>query len=166
MKIAVLSDTHMPKRGKKLPDLLVKELSNVDLIIHAGDWTDLEVLTQLEKYGTVVGVSGNVDTPEVRKYFGDKKMLELNGFKIGIVHGHIGKKKTTPERALEAFKDENLDVIIFGHSHVPYQEYSEGTLLFNPGSPTDKRFQKNYSFGILELTDTIQATIHYYHDKT
>ncbi|MBE4908435.1 metallophosphoesterase family protein [Bacillus luteolus] len=166
MKIIVLSDTHMPKRGKKLPDLLVKQLANADLIIHAGDWTDLEVLTQLEKYGTVVGVSGNVDTPEVSQLFGDKKVLQLNGFKIGIVHGHIGKKKTTQERALEAFNDPSLDVIIFGHSHIPYQEYHEGTLLFNPGSPTDKRFQKEYSFGILELNDKIHADICYYHDKT
>lgn len=162
MKIVVLSDTHMPKRGKSLPEPLVNELSNVDLIIHAGDWTTLDVLYQLENYAPVIGVSGNIDPPEVNQFFGKKKVLEVITFKIGIVHGHVGKKKTTPERALEAFKGEELDVIIFGHSHIPYQEYHEGTLLFNPGSPTDKRLQKSYSFGILQIHDTIKAKIVYY----
>jgi uncharacterized protein len=166
MRIVVISDTHMPKRGKNVPKPLAKELTGADLIIHAGDWNELLVLSQLETFAPVVGVSGNVDLPEVKEVFADKKVLEINGFKLGIVHGHIGKKKTTHERALEAFKDENLDIIIFGHSHIPYQEYHGDTLLFNPGSPTDKRFQKNYSFGILDIEENIHAELISYSDKT
>ncbi|WP_462409806.1 metallophosphoesterase family protein [Neobacillus sp. Marseille-QA0830] len=158
MKIIVLSDTHMPKRAKELPDRLTKELKEADLIIHAGDWQTLEVYHQLASFGKVAGVYGNVDGEDIQTKFPDKLMIEEKGFKIGVVHGH-GTGKTTEKRALEAFKGEQLDCIIFGHSHIPVHKYDQGILLLNPGSPTDKRRQKQYSFGILHVNDTLQAEL-------
>jgi uncharacterized protein len=138
LKIAVIADTHMPKRAKKLPQSLVNGIHDTDIIIHAGDWTTMEVYQELSLIAPVLGVSGNVDTPEVKDKVGEKLIIDKQGYKIGVVHGHLGKKKTTPERALEAFKGEALDLILFGHSHIPYKQYHGDILLFNPGSPTDK----------------------------
>lgn len=165
MKIAVIADTHMPKRAKKLPQSLVNGIHDADIIIHAGDWTTMEVYRELSLIAPVLGVSGNVDTPEVKDKVGEKLIIDKQGYKIGVVHGHFGKKKTTPERALEAFKGEALDLILFGHSHIPYKQYYGDILLFNPGSPTDKRKQPQYSYGILELGETLEISHHFYSTK-
>lgn len=165
MRVGIISDTHMPKRAKKLPKKLIEGLQAVDLIIHAGDWTSLDVYHELLQIAPVLGVFGNVDPYEVQEVFEEKVILEVSGFKIGVIHGHAGKKKNTPARALEAFQDNKMDVIIFGHSHIPYKEVIENTLLFNPGSPTDKRFQPQYSFGLMEIHEAIQIEHQFYKDK-
>ena len=153
MKIAVLSDTHMPKRAKLLPDTVINEIKDTDMIIHAGDWTSLEVYEELKRIAPVIGVYGNVDPPEVQEFFEVRKIVEVGKIKIGIIHGHLGKKKTTPERALEAFQHEKMDIITFGHSHIPYLQTHGETILFNPGSPTDKRFQPKFSYGIITINE-------------
>ena len=138
MKIVVLSDTHMPKKAKQLPERLLQELPGADVIIHAGDWQTLDVYEQLNTFAPVHGVYGNVDGEEIKAQFPYKQILEFEGRRIGLIHGH-GEKKTTEKRVVEAFKDEALDVIIFGHSHLPLVRYVNKTMLFNPGSVTDKR---------------------------
>jgi uncharacterized protein len=90
-----------------------------------------------------------------------KKMVEVNGFKIGITHGHC-KGKTTEKRAIEVFKGEKVDCIIFGHSHIPVNRFEGEILIFNPGSPTDKRRQKQYSFGVFSISDKINAELIYF----
>jgi len=157
MKIAVLSDTHMPKKGKHLPEIVIKGIQDADLIIHAGDWTSLDVYEQLKETAPVIGVFGNVDPPEERDFFDEKKIIEAGKFRIGVTHGHIGSKKKTPERAWEAFQQEQLDLIVFGHSHIPYSQMHDDTLLFNPGSPTDRRFQPKFSYGIIEIGEALEA---------
>ncbi|REJ09810.1 metallophosphoesterase family protein [Halobacillus trueperi] len=159
MEIIVLSDTHMPKKAKQLPERFLKELKNVDAIIHAGDWQTLELYETLKDYAPVYGVYGNVDGEEVQNKFPAKQLLEWEGYRIGIVHGH-GEKKTTEKRALESFEDGAVDVLIYGHSHIPVLRYFKRTLLFNPGSLTDKRRLPMYSFGKLSLT---KAGIHTEH---
>ncbi|WLR48523.1 metallophosphoesterase family protein [Halobacillus litoralis] len=157
MKIMVLSDTHMPKKAKQLPERFLEELVDVDAIIHAGDWQTLELYETLKDYAPVYGVYGNVDAEEIQSEFPAKQMLEWEGYRIGLVHGH-GEKKTTEKRALEAFKDDGVDVLIYGHSHIPVLRYFKKTLLFNPGSLTDKRRLPMYSFGKISLTkDGIHA---------
>lgn len=163
MKIIVLSDTHIPKKARQLPSRLVKELETADRIIHAGDWQTLAVYEELKQYAPVDGVYGNVDGEEIKQVMPDKKIMTISGFKIGIVHGH-GEKKTTEKRALEAF-EEFLDCIIFGHSHIPYVKYAKKTLLFNPGSATDKRKSPFYSFGILTIDDELRTQHIFYSDK-
>lgn len=149
-KYIILSDTHIPARAKHLPKILLDACQEAEGIIHAGDWQTLDVFFELSAYAETVGVAGNVDPWEIVDRFGKKKILAVENLKIGIVHGD-GTAKTTEERAWEAFANEDVDVIIFGHSHIPVIKRRENVTLFNPGSPTDKRRQQQYSFGILEI---------------
>lgn len=165
MRIGIISDTHMPTRAKQLPQAVRKGLSGVDMILHAGDWTKLDVVDALEQIAPVDGVAGNNDGEDIVQKFGRKKILTLAGYRIGIVHGD-GFKKTTEVRAWEAFSGDKVDIILFGHSHVPFLREHQGVLVFNPGSPTDKRRQPQYSYGILSLGDKAQAQHFYYDDKT
>lgn len=164
-KIAIISDTHMPKRAKAFPTPLLSAFERCSRIIHAGDWTDMAVYFELKKWAPVDGVYGNVDPPETKNHFSATNLIEAEGYRIGIVHGHLGKKKSTPERALEAFQGEEPDIIIFGHSHTPYMKKHGNILLFNPGSPTDRRFQPNFSYGILEIGEEIKIQHHFYKEK-
>lgn len=158
MKAGVLSDTHIPKRAKGLPEKVIQAFRNVDHIIHAGDITSPEVLSELERLAPVIAVSGNVDPEPLQKALGSKKIITLNGYTIGITHGH-GSGGKTLDRAMKCFEKDDVDCIIFGHSHNPFCEYINGILMFNPGSPTDKRRNELYSFGILELEEEIKAKL-------
>lgn len=162
-KIIILSDTHIPARAKRLPKILLEACEEADLILHAGDWQSLDVYFELAAYAETIGVAGNVDPWEIVDRFGKKKILTVDNLKIGITHGD-GIRKTTEQRAFDAFAEDNVDLVIFGHSHVPLQKEIGGTTLFNPGSPTDKRRQQQYSFGILEVGETWNLQ-HVFFDK-
>ncbi|MEJ8305272.1 metallophosphoesterase [Saccharibacillus sacchari] len=156
-KIVIVSDTHMPRMSKALPPALIDGLQNADLILHAGDWTKPEVYDLLVAYAPVEGVAGNNDGPDIVERWGYRRIVEIAGRRIGLTHGHLGKGHT-PDNAAAAFDNENVDLIIFGHSHIPFFSEHEragnrpATPLFNPGSPTDKRRQPQFSFGILTLS--------------
>ncbi len=164
MKVIVISDTHMPRMAKGLPPTLKEELKTADLILHAGDWQTREVYEELTSYAPVEGVCGNVDGQDLIDQFGYQKILTLEGYRIGLVHGH-GKKGTTEGRAIEAFSGMELDLIIFGHSHIPVKKDMNGTILFNPGSPTDKRRQSEYSFGIVRIGNGLSVEHVFYSNK-
>ncbi|WP_273484694.1 metallophosphoesterase family protein [Desulforamulus ruminis] len=159
MLIGVVADTHMPRKGKELPKMLLQGLEKVDMIIHAGDLTELWVLDQLSEIATVSAVAGNIDPPAVVEALGYKKVLEVEGRKIGVFHGH-GNTGKTVERAFNAFSD--ADCIVFGHSHIPYCQRHQNILMFNPGSPTDKRRQPMYSYGLLMVGETVQGELIYF----
>lgn len=162
-KIIILSDTHISGRARQLPQILLDACEDAEGIIHAGDWQTLDVFFELSAYAETVGVAGNVDPWEIVDRFGRKRILTVDNLKIGIVHGD-GFGKTTEERAWDAFANEGVDLIIFGHSHIPVIKQREGITLFNPGSPTDKRRQEQYSFGILEIGEQWQLK-HIFFDK-
>jgi uncharacterized protein len=164
MKLGIVSDTHMYGRAKALPDALVTGLRGVDAILHAGDWMDESVIELFAAIAPVDGVAGNNDGEKLAARLGRKKLLTFAGYRIGIVHGDGGR--STPDQAFASFRSEAADVIVFGHSHIPYLENREGILLFNPGSPTDKRRQPRYSYGVLTLGNTIEAEHYYYDDKS
>lgn len=159
MKAIIISDTHMPKRGKQLPSRLLQHLVDTDLIIHAGDWQTMELYEELMKYAPVEGVIGNVDSDELSRLLPAKKTIQVGDFYIGIVHGDLGKGRTTEERAYHSFASENVQMIIFGHSHIPVNKDVDGVKLFNPGSPTDKRRMKRYSFGVLTITNRLNVRL-------
>ncbi len=161
MKIGVLSDTHIPGKAKALPKAVLDAFAGADHIIHAGDILSTDVLNELGKLAPVTAVAGNIDPPELRYLLGEKKIILLGGFRFGIVHGH-GSKGTTLGRAIKSFGHDDVDCIIFGHSHYPYCGYHEGILLFNPGSPTDKRRNMYYSAGLLEAGKRIKPRIFYF----
>ncbi|MFC7063042.1 metallophosphoesterase family protein [Halobacillus seohaensis] len=156
MEIVVVSDTHMPKKNKPMPDRLKQEMKKADLVIHAGDWQTPEVYEEFQQYGKLIGVYGNVDTDEIKQLVPRRQIISIQGFSIGIVHGH-GEKKTTEKRVVEEFDQEKVDLIIFGHSHLPLLKFSKKTMLFNPGSATDKRRLPYYSFGKLTMGSEILA---------
>lgn len=159
MKIAVIADTHIPGSAAKMPSKLYTHLKNCDLIIHAGDLVEMAVLEELRKIAETKAVYGNMDGFKVRKALPEKIVLKTCGKSIGITHGK-GAPAGIVERAKKAFKDEKLDIIIFGHSHAPFNKVIDGTLFFNPGSPTDKVFAPYRSFGIIEIEgNTIKAEI-------
>jgi|ERR1700694_506229 len=152
LKIALVSDTHMPHKAKQLPQQLLAAMRSekVACTLHMGDLTTPEVIEIFESVAPFEAVAGNNDTSEVHRRFGRKKIVEFGSFRIGMVHGD-GTKKTTVERSWRAFADDKVDVILFGHSHIPYCQQRDGIWLINPGSPTDKRRSPFFSYGILEL---------------
>ncbi|MBE3590100.1 MAG: metallophosphoesterase [Firmicutes bacterium] len=154
MKALVLSDTHLPARGPDLPAVVYRALAALrpgDVILHAGDLTSADVLTALEAFAPVHAVRGNVDDPEVWALLPEKRVAALGPFRVGLVHGHAGPGRDTPDRAFRAFagRDRLPDAVVFGHSHQPHREERAGCLLFNPGSPTDRRRAPRCSFGWL-----------------
>ncbi|MFH1868305.1 MAG: metallophosphoesterase family protein [Candidatus Omnitrophota bacterium] len=158
MRVAVLSDTHIPLACKSLPEALLKEIEGVDLIIHAGDLVELSVLNDLVKIAPVEAVSGNMDSLKSGRSLPRKKILELGGFKIGITHGS-GAPQNLICCLQQEFANQELDCIIYGHSHLPKIENIDGTIYFNPGSPTDKVIAPYNSYGILEITDKLTPKI-------
>ncbi len=164
MKVCVISDTHMPRRVGYFPAPLIEGLQEADLIIHAGDWQTMEVYEELKIYAPVEGVAGNVDGDDIIQHFGKKKIVSLGGFRIGIVHGD-GQYKTTLQRAADAFQEEQVDAVIFGHSHIPLFKQIGGKILFNPGSPTDKRRQPRYSYGMMTIGDRLVFEHRFYDEK-
>ena len=158
MKIGVLSDTHLPYAVKNLPQKVKDVFADVDIIIHAGDFQDIGVIKTLSALGTFYGVCGNMDPPEIRKLLPEKKILRLAGFSIGVIHGW-GSPQGLETRIASAFAEETLDAIIFGHSHCAVNKTKDGVIFFNPGSPTDTRFAKANSVGILTLKENITGEI-------
>lgn len=165
--IGVVSDTHMPRHALALPAALRAGLAGVDFIVHCGDMVDATAIPLFQEIAPLHAVAGNNDPPELHQRFGDRAVLEAGAARIGVVHGHAGTGRSTPLRALRAFADERVDAILFGHSHIPYCERHDGVLLFNPGSPTDKRRQPQYSYGILRIRGAkIEPQLLYYADKS
>lgn len=148
MKIALLSDTHI-RKGGTLPRNVWDEIAQSDMIIHAGDLVSESLLDDLAVLVSVVVVKGNCDWTV--NSLPDKIITQFGGLRVGITHGHLGKGSTTPERAYNLFRDDGVDIVVFGHSHAPYNKYHNGVLLFNPGSPTNKRNQPMFSMGVLNV---------------
>ena len=157
MKLVVLADTHIPDRYADIPASLVKELKKADWIVHAGDFTSLEYYHKIKTIKPMKAVLGNLDAPELGKILKTKEIFAFQKFKIGLIHG-FGMAEKILENVKKSF-DDTYDLVIFGHSHNPYNEKIGKTLFFNPGSPTDKIFAVYNSYGIIEINDTIETKI-------
>lgn len=150
MKIGIISDTHMTKHFSKLKELLNENFKDVDLIIHAGDYTSTDAILILKEYADFIGVYGNNDKSKLRSLLTDKHILNLEGYNIGVCHGD-GPKKNTLDNVIDTFENERLDIIIYGHSHKPCIFTKGKTMFLNPGSCTSKRKEPWFSYIILEL---------------
>jgi putative phosphoesterase len=148
MRIAVLADTHL-RHGKSLPRFVWDHLTQIDMIIHAGDIINMGLLEELAMIAPVRAVRGNCDGWDVS--LPDRDVIECESFRIGLIHGNVGKGKSTLECAYAGFQDSPVDLIVFGHSHTPFMDMLNGILMFNPGSPTNKRREPHYSFGLLDI---------------
>jgi uncharacterized protein len=146
VQIAVISDTHLPRGSRRLPEECVDRLRAADLILHAGDLMRLPVLRQLDSYGPVVAVHGNVDDSEVCAALPEMTSVDAGAVTIGLVHD-AGPSKGRLERLRRRFPD--ADAVVFGHSHIPLHEWApDGFQIFNPGSPTERRRAPRHTMGI------------------
>lgn len=151
-RIGILSDTHLSGPDARLDRIIARHLSGVDLFVHAGDMVSIHVLDNLYATGKeVVAVAGNMDGREVDEAFPKRRVLEIEGVRIGIVHGW-GGPHGMHARIRDSF--EQVDAIIYGHTHQGFCGNEHGILFFNPGSPLDSRFTSSNSVGIMEIDGT------------
>ena len=147
MKIGVLSDTHVLSAAE-VPVEAIESIRNVDMILHAGDILELGFLDELRAIAPVHAVAGNMDPAATRQQLPAKTIVQAGDKRIGIIHGS-GAPFGLRRRVRVQFDD--VDAIVFGHSHRPSSEVLDGVLMFNPGSPTDLRFAPYRSFGIISI---------------
>ena len=148
MKIGVVSDTHATS-FTQLPDQILRTLAEVDLIIHTGDFVARDVLDGLKRLGELKAVQGNMDSEELKRILPEKEILVIEGKRIGIIHGW-GSPHGIDDRVGGMFED--VDIIVYGHSHYSQNEVKRGILFFNPGRA------KN-SFGILTIDREVRGEI-------
>ena len=150
-RLLLISDTHIPDRARALPDAVRTAADSADLIVHAGDWTRASVLEDLAQHGEVLGVYGNNDGPDLRELLPEIARREIDGVRFAVIHetGDAGRRHAWADAS---FPD--TDVLIFGHSHIPWDTVSPGGLrLLNPGSPTDRRHQPHRTVMTLTVDD-------------
>jgi putative phosphoesterase len=150
MRIAVLADTHVNKL-EYLPKKIIDALSTVDLIIHAGDFTDVQLLKELTQLKEVKAVHGNMDSEELKAVLPVKEIVETQNKRIGITHGS-GAPWGIEERVRKKFESDRIDIIVYGHSHRPQNKVINDILFFNPGKAAD-------SFGILTIDGEAEGEI-------
>jgi uncharacterized protein len=146
-RLAIISDTHLPKGMRSLPDACIERLKQANAILHAGDLFERSVLRQLEGYGPPVhAVRGNVDSPELQMLLPATRVIEG---RIAMIHD-AGPAPGRIHRLRRTFPD--VEAVIFGHSHMPLHEERDGFQIFNPGSPTARRRAPAHTMGIATLT--------------
>jgi putative phosphoesterase len=150
MVLAVISDTHLPRGQRRLPDDCVARLEQADLILHAGDVVSASTLAEIELIGPpVVAIQGNQDDDELRRLLPAERTVEAEDAKIGMVHDS-GPKDGRLRRMRLLFPD--ADAVVFGHSHIPLHEQNGGFQIFNPGSPTDRRRAPAHTMGLAHVS--------------
>ncbi|MDR7304001.1 metallophosphoesterase family protein [Haloactinomyces albus] len=151
MRLLLLADTHLPKRAKALPDEVWRAAGSADVVVHAGDWVDVELLDQLQAHSArLIGVVGNNDGPPLRERLPEIARAELEGLRLSVIH-ETGTANGRENRCRRWFPD--TDVLVFGHSHILWDTVTPGGLrLLNPGSPTDRRRQPYCTYMTAEIS--------------
>jgi putative phosphoesterase len=144
-RLVLMADTHLPKRAKELPAELWAAVESADVVLHAGDWVEPALLDELERRAhRLVGCYGNNDGAELRRRLPEVARVELDGVRLAVVH-ETGDRKGREERCAARYPD--VDVLVFGHSHIPWDTTAaSGLRLLNPGSPTDRRRQPHCTY--------------------
>ncbi len=173
MKIGVISDTHVSGASlhpKKLASRVINKVNesasvlcetvrpyfgDVDLILHAGDFVCIDVMTALEEFAPVEAVAGNMDPYEISSRLETKRVVSAGGMKIGMMHGW-GPPAGLEKKIRKHFDD--VDLIVFGHTHYPFDKEVAGVHMFNPGSPTDRRWAPSHSIGIIEVDKELKTS--------
>ena len=163
--LVITADTHLPKRARDLPPSLWAAIEDADVVVHAGDWVEPQLLDELEsragsghgRGARVVGVWGNNDGPELRRRLPEVARFELEGTRFAVVH-ETGAAAGRERRTDAAFPD--TDVLVFGHSHIPWDTTTpSGMRLLNPGSPTDRRRQPEATFMTARVQDGVTVDV-------
>jgi uncharacterized protein len=147
--VAVISDTHLPRGARRLPEACLQHVRRADLILHLGDFSTLAVLEELEALGPPLqAVSGNADEPALRARLPTELVVEADGARIGLVH-IPGPAVGRADRLVRRFP--GCDAVLFGHTHLPQVERHENVWVLNPGSPTERRRGPFHSMLLLEV---------------
>ncbi len=149
--IGLISDTHIPERARSLAPLIHDMFKEVDVILHAGDITDEDVIIELQTIAPVEAVCGNMDCCSTLN-LPEFKVLEFEDVRIGLCHG-AGNRHNIIDRMIHLFKPKKVDVIVFGHTHKSIITEKNGVYLINPGSASDRVFSESNSIGILKVND-------------
>ncbi|HUU41336.1 MAG TPA: metallophosphoesterase family protein [Desulfatiglandales bacterium] len=155
MKIGVISDTHLKDVNSRLMDIYRDYFSGVDMIIHAGDLVSAKIADFLSQKPLHV-VQGNMDSSDIKERFPNKKIIEVNGFRLGLIHGW-GSPFGIEKRMSSEFND--VHAIIYGHSHMPANHIDNGILFFNPGTAMGFKVSWSNSIGILDIEESVKGTI-------
>jgi putative phosphoesterase len=150
LTIGVLADTHIYPRGRRrlppeVPALF--ERAGVGLILHAGDINDQVLLDDLAGIAPILAVVGNNDSAELADRLPERIEFQVGQFRFLLIHGHQGRTARAVARTFAG----RVDCVIYGHSHIPKIEVQNGTTLFNPGSPTDRRWQPHFGVGLIQV---------------
>jgi putative phosphoesterase len=160
-RLLLLADTHLPKRARDLPAEVWQAVDDADVVVHAGDWVDLATLDRLEERSRrLLACWGNNDGAGLRARLPEVARAVIEGVRVGVVH-ETGPSTGRERRMDEAYPD--LDLLVFGHSHIPWDTTTtRGLRLLNPGSPTDRRRQPRCTYLTVTLRDgrIEDATLH------
>ncbi len=158
MRLLILADTHVPTRARELPDQVWQAVDDADLVVHAGDWVDVGLLDELaDRAASLLGCWGNNDGPPLRARLPEVGYADIDGLRLGVVH-ETGPTTGREPRCSARFPD--LDVLVFGHSHIPWDTTTEtGLRLLNPGSPTDRRREPVPTYLTAEVSDGRLAAV-------
>jgi putative phosphoesterase len=154
MKIGVISDTHLKELSEELERIVRAHFNDADMILHAGDFVALRIVDFFQRWN-LIAVSGNMDPGEVRSLLPEKRIIDVSGFKIGLIHGW-GSPIGLEKRVRGEFPP--LDCLVYGHTHYPTNHNRKGLQFFNPGSPT-RSFTGRNTIGILSLGKEIRGEI-------
>jgi uncharacterized protein len=159
MRIVVIADTHL-HHFSELPEDIVSSFETADAVFHLGDFETMEMIDELKKLKNFHGVSGNHDKGQLKSALPETEIVEVEGKKIGLVHGHgcvmpLGFQYGLVQR----FEGTKLDAILFGHTHIAISKHIDGTLFFNPGSVVGRFPAEQRSYGILDVDETINSYI-------
>ncbi len=155
MKIGVISDTHLREVTDEFRACFNKYLKSCDMILHAGDFVDIELLKFLRDFN-FYGVAGNMDSPEIKNLLPEKRIVEAGGFRLGLIHGW-GAPWGIEDKLIKEFSD--VHCIVYGHTHQARNGEKGGILMFNPGTPSDRRFTDDLTIGILTVEERISGEI-------
>ncbi|MFD8495363.1 metallophosphoesterase family protein [Amycolatopsis sp. NPDC059657] len=158
MRLLIISDTHVPVRGRVVPEQVWREVDEADVVVHAGDWVSEALLDELERRSrSLIGVYGNNDGPGLRARLPEVATAELGGVRFAVIH-ETGQAAGREARCAALFPD--ADVLVFGHSHIPWDTVApSGLRLLNPGSPTDRRRQPKHTYMTAEVRDGALAAV-------
>ncbi len=150
-RVVLLADTHVPKRAGRLPQPVWEAVDQADVVVHAGDWVDLPLLEELQaRSRSLLACWGNNDGPELRDRLPEVATARIEGVRVAVVH-ETGPRQRREERMRAAHPD--VDLLVFGHSHIPWDSEHAGLRLLNPGSPTDRRRQPHCTYMTARLVE-------------
>jgi putative phosphoesterase len=158
MRLVLTADTHVPRRARDLPPRLWTDIEAADVVIHAGDWVAESLLDRmLARSARLIGVYGNNDGPALRARLPEIARAEVGGLRVAVVH-ETGDARGRDARCAARFRD--TDLLVFGHSHIPWDSTTpRGLRLLNPGSPTDRRRQPAFTHMTACVVDGMLADV-------